>query len=125
MADNTPIYSTGAPIPMQASAAVTGGRLVENTGGTANGQVGPAGAASVKVVGYAAFDQATVGQKVAVWPLPGNVFEILATGTVAAGDNLAAAVNGTVAPIAAGTFGQLVGVALTGGTDVVIRFMGR
>lgn len=125
MAENTPIFVPGSPMTMQASAAVTGSRLVENTGGTANGQVGPAGAASVKVVGYAAFDQATVGGKVDVWPLPGNVFEILCTGTVAAGDNLAAAVNGTVAPIAAGTFGQLVGVALTGGTDVNIRFLGR
>jgi hypothetical protein len=126
MAETTPVFAGGfAPFTMQASAAVTGGRLVENTGGTANGQVGPAGAASVKVVGYAANDQATVGGKVPVWPLPGLVFEILCTGTVAAGDNLAAAVNGTVAPIAAGTFGQLVGVALTGATDATIRFIGR
>lgn len=126
MAEVTPIFTSGAsPFTMQASAAVTGGRLVENTGGTANGQVGPAGAASVKVVGYAANDQATVGAKVPVWPLPGLVFEILCTGTVAAGDNLAAGVNGTVVPIAAGTFGQLVGVALTGATDLPIRFIGR
>lgn len=126
MAEVTPIFANGtAPFTMQASAAVTGGRLVENTAGTANGTVGPAGAASVKVVGYAANDQATVGGKVPVWPLPGLVFEILCTGTVAAGDNLAAAVSGTVAPIAAGTFGQLVGLAITGGTDVNIRVMGR
>lgn len=125
MAENTPIFTSGgAPMTMQASATVTGSRLVENTGGTANGTVGPAGAASVKVVGYAAFDAAS-GAKVDVWPLAGNVFEILCTGTVAAGDNLAAAVNGTVAPIAAGTFGQLVGVALTGATDANIRFLGR
>lgn len=126
MAEVTPIYASGsAPITMQASAAVTGGRLVENTSATANGTVGPAGAASVKVVGYAGNDQATVGGKVPVWPLAGLVFEILCTGAVSAGDNLAAAVNGTVAPIAAGTFGQLVGVALTGGTDVAIRVLGR
>lgn len=124
MAEATPVFSNGAPITMQASATVTGGRLVENTGGTANGTVGPAGAASTKVVGYAAYDAASAA-KVDVWPLAGNVFEILCTGTVAAGDNLAAAVNGTVAPIAAGTFGQLVGVALTGATDATIRFMGR
>jgi hypothetical protein len=126
MAETTPVFAGGfAPFPMQTSAAVTGGRLVENTGGTANGQVGPAGAASVKVVGYAGNDQATVGGKVPVWPLSGLIFEILCTGTVAAGDNLAAAVNGTVAPIAAGTFGQLVGVAHTGATDATIRFIGR
>jgi hypothetical protein len=116
MAETTPVFAGGfAPFTMQASAAVTGARLVENTGGTANGTVGPAGAASVKVVGYAGNDQATIGGKVPVWPLSGLVFEILCTGTVAAGDNLAAA----------GTFGQLVGVALTGATDATIRFLGR
>lgn len=126
MAEVTPVFSPcEAPITMQASAAVTGGRLVENTAGTANGTVGPAAAASLKVVGWAGNDQASVGGKVPVWPLAGLVFEILCTGAVAAGDNVAAAVNGTVAPIGAGTFGQLVGVALTGGTDVTIRVLGR
>lgn len=126
MAETTPKFSGGtAPVTMQASAAVTGGRLVENTGGTAGGQCGPAGAASTKVVGYAAHDQATVGGKVAVWPLPGLVFEILCTGTVNAGDNVAAGAAGVVAAIGAGTFGQLVGVALTGGTDTTIRVLGR
>jgi hypothetical protein len=126
MAETTPKFSGGtAPITMQASAAVTGGRLVENTGATAGGQVGPAGAASTKVVGYAGHDQATVGGKVAVWPLAGLVFEILCTGTVNAGDNVNAGAAGVVAAIGAGTFPTLVGVALTGGTDTTIRVLGR
>lgn len=126
MAEVTPVYDGGcAPVTMQASAAVTGGTLVENTGGTANGQVGPAGAASVKVVGFAGNDQATVGGKVPVWPLPGLIFEITCSGTVAAGDNLAAAAGGLVAAIGANTFGTLVGVALTGATGATIRVLGR
>lgn len=126
MAEVTPIFAPcEAPITFQASAAVTGGRLVENTGATANGTVGPAGAASVKVVGFAGNDQATVGGKVPVWPLAGLLFEILCTGTVNAGDNVAAGAAGVVAAIGAGTFGQLVGVAITGGTDVAIRVLGR
>lgn len=126
MADATVIFAGGqAPVTMQVSAAVTGGRLVENTGGTAGGQVGPAGAASTKVVGLAATDQATVGGKVQVWPLAGVEFEILCTGTVNAGDNVNAGAAGVVAAIGAGTFPTMVGTAITGGTDVPIRVLGK
>lgn len=122
MAEVTPIFDNGAPVSMEVSAAVTGGRLVENTG---DSTIGPAGAASVKVVGWAGNDQATVGGLAPVWTLPGLVFEILCSGTVNAGDNLAAAAAGAVAAIGAGTFGELVGVALTGATDDVIQVIGR
>lgn len=126
MAEVTPEFANNtAPFTMQVSAAVTGGRLVENTGGTANGTVGPAGAASTKVVGWAGNDQATVGGKVPVWPLPGLIFKVLCTGTVNAGDNVAAGAAGVVAAIGAGTFGQLVGVAITGATDNTILVLGR
>lgn len=123
MADYTPVFTNGtAPWTLQASATVTGGRLVEVTG---TGTVGPAGAASVKVLGVAAFDAAS-GAKVDVWPLAGLTHRILCAGAVAAGDNLAAGAAGVVAPIGAGTFGQLVGVADRLASDATIcRFVGR
>lgn len=123
MAEYTVVFPTGAaPITLQASAAVTGGRLVENSG---NGTVGPAGAASTKVIGVAAFDAAT-GAKVDVWPLPGVVHEVTASGAVAAGDGLAAGAAGVVSTIGAGTFQQLVGVALAAAADTATcRFIGR
>lgn len=123
MAEYTPVFpNVTAPITLQASATVTGGRLVEVTG---NGTVGPAGAASVKAIGVAATDQAS-GAKVQVWPLPGVVHEVTGAGVIAAGDNLAPGAAGVVVPIAAGTFGQLVGVALAAAADgATVRFLGR
>lgn len=123
MADYTPVFANGtAPWTLQASATVTGGRLVEVTG---NGTVGPAGAASVKVLGVAATDAAT-GAKVQVWPLAGLTHKVLGTGAIAAGDNLAAGAAGVVAAIGAGTFGQLIGVADRAAADAtIVRFVGR
>lgn len=123
MADYTPVFANGvAPVTLQASATVTGGRLVEVTG---NGTVGPAGAASVKVLGVAAFDAAN-GAKVDVWPLAGITHRVTATGAINAGDNLAAGAAGVVAAIGAGTFGQLIGVADRAAADTALcRFVGR
>lgn len=123
MAEYTPVFATGnAPWTLQASGTVTGGRLVEATG---TGTVANSAAASVKVVGVAATD-ATAGMKVQVWPLAGVTHRITASGAIAAGDNLASGANGTVAAIAAGTFGQLVGVADRAAADTTIaRFVGR
>jgi hypothetical protein len=123
MAEYTPVFANGtAPWTLQASATVTGGRLVEVTG---NGTVGPAGAASVKVLGVAAFDAAS-GAKVDVWPLAGLTHRVTGAGAISAGDNLAAGAAGVVAPIAAGTFGQLIGVADRAAADgAIVRFVGR
>jgi hypothetical protein len=123
MAEYTPVFANGtAPWTLQASATVTGGRLVEVTG---NGTVGPAGAASTKVLGVAAYDAAS-GAKVDVWPLAGLTHKVLGTGAINAGDNLAAGAAGVVAAIGAGTFGQLIGVADRAGADAtIIRFVGR
>ncbi len=123
MAEYSPVFATGgAPITLQASVTVTGGRVVESTG---NGTVGPAGAASTKVLGIAAFD-AAAGAKVDVWPLPGVVHECTASGAIAAGDGLAAGAAGVVSTIGAGTFQQLVGVALAAAADTATcRFIGR
>lgn len=123
MADYTPEFTGGtAPITLKASASVTGGKLVEVSG---NGTVANAGAASTKVVGVAAWDAAN-GAIVDVWPLPGLVHNIVATGAVNAGDGLAAGAAGVVAAIGAGTFQQLIGVALAAAADTAnCRFMGR
>jgi hypothetical protein len=123
MAEYSPVFSNiTAPITLQASANVTGGRCVEVTG---NGTVGPAAAASVKAIGVAATDVLS-GQKIQVWPFAGVVHEVTGAGAIAAGDNLASGAAGVVAPIAAGTFGQLVGVALAAAADgATVRFIGR
>lgn len=123
MPEYTPVFATGgAPITLQASATVTGGRLVEVTG---NGTVGPAGAASTKAIGMAAYDAAS-GGKVGVWPLPGVVHECTAAGAIAAGDGVVAAAAGAVATVGAGTFQQLVGVAMAAAADTnTCRFIGR
>jgi hypothetical protein len=123
MAEYGVVFANGtAPITLQASATVTGGRLVETTG---NGTVGPAGAASTKVIGVAAFDAAS-SAKVDVWPLPGVVHEVTASGAISAGDGLIAGAAGVVSTIGAGTFQQLVGVALAAAADTAIcRFIGR
>lgn len=113
---------TVAPFTMQTSATVVGGRLVAASG---NNTVANAGAAATNVLGVAAHD-APSGEKVAVWPLAGVVHEVTGAGVVAAGDNLAAGAAGVVAPIAAGTFTQLVGVAVAGAADgATVRFLGR
>lgn len=123
MAEYTAVFAGNmAPITLAASATVTGGRLVEVTG---NGTVGPAGAASTKAIGVAATDAAS-GAKVQVWPLPGIVHEVTASGAIAAGDGLIAGAAGVVSTIGAGTFQQLIGVALAAAADTATcRFIGR
>jgi hypothetical protein len=107
MAEYVPLFQPGQSFTLQASAAITGGQLLEVTG---SGTVGPAGAASTKTCGVAAFDAAN-GAKVTVYA--GGVQKIeAAAGGVTAGDLLAAGAAGTVAPIAANAFGTLVGLAL-------------
>ena len=113
MAEYLPIYKPGQAITLAASATITGGQLVEVTG---SGTVGPAGAASVKVVGVAAFD-AVSGDNVTIYAA--GVQHALASGAVSAGAVVQAGAAGTVA---AGTTAP-VGIALTGGTDVDIRVL--
>lgn len=108
MPNYAPIYAPGESPVYTASAAITGGQLLEVTG---SGTVGPAGAASTKCVGVAADDYAN-GDRVTI--RSGGVQRILAAaGGVTAGDILAAGAAGTVAPIGAGVFGTKIGIALT------------
>lgn len=123
MAEYTPVFANGtAPWTLQASAAVTGGRLVEVSG---NGTVAPAAAASTKVLGVAASD-AAIGAKVQVWPLAGLTHKVLGSGAIAAGDGLRAGAAGVVQVISTGLFTELIGVADRAGADAtIIRFVGR
>jgi Uncharacterized conserved protein (DUF2190) len=127
MADYLPVYASGSqPLTRTASAAVTGGRLVETT--TA-GACGPAAAGSVKVIGVAAQDVAS-GAVVAVWPLANLIHEVESSAAIAVGDGVQAAANGqintgVVATLAAA--GSLLGIAQSaaGGASVKTQFLGR
>lgn len=111
MAEYLPLFKPGQAPVYAASAAITGGQLLEVTG---SGTVGPAGAASTKCVGVAAQDYST-GDRVTIFA--GGVQRInAAAGGVTAGDILASGAAGTVAPIGAGVFGVKVGIALTTAT---------
>lgn len=106
MADHVPHYATSPAISQAAIATIIGGRLVETTGSMT---VGPAGAASIKVLGVAARD-AVNGVSIPVYT--GGVHDLVATGAIAAGDVVCAAAGGTVAPIGANVFAAKVGRAL-------------
>ena len=130
MADYVPVNTGGVePFTFTTSAAVTGGRLVAQSG---NGTVAHAGAASALAVGVAAFDAAS-GAKVTVWPLEGLVHELEAAAAVTQGAALQAAANGQVetavagAAATAGSLGTVVGVALTtaAGSPLKLRVHGR
>lgn len=99
MSDFTPAFKPGAAVTFTASAAVTGGQLVEVTGDMT---VGPAGADSTKVVGQPGHD-AAAGETVTVH-LPGKtVTSLTAAGDVTAGDHVKAGAAGTGAVFVAGT----------------------
>lgn len=126
MADYLPVYPGGyRPFTKSASAAITGGQLVEVT--TA-GAVGPAAAGSAKVVGVAAFDAGN-GGRVSVWPLVNIEHEVTSTGTVAVGDGIAAGASGVAVTAVIGTAaaaGTLLGIATTVATGgAKVRFIGR
>lgn len=93
MGDFTPIHKPGQAITLTASAAVTGGQLLEVTGDLT---VGPAAANSQKVVGQAGHD-ATAGQRVTVHAPGATVTEAEASAAIAAGALVKAAATGTVA----------------------------
>lgn len=91
MADYIPKFLAGSPVTFTASVAVEGGQALEVTGPRS---VGPAGAASSKYIGVAAFS-AAAGQKVTVH-LPGQVQVIKASGVIAAGATVQTGAAGTV-----------------------------
>jgi hypothetical protein len=115
MAEYLPIYKPGQALTLKASATVTAGQVVAISGA---GTVAPAGAASTAVVGVAGQDAAT-NDNIVIYA--GGVQNVLASGTVAAGDPVIAGAAGTVATSATPPAGQQVGIALTGGTAVLVR----
>lgn len=101
-----------------ASATVTAGQLLEVSG---DGTVGPAGAASVAVVGYALADAAS-GAPVKMLCF-GPVLSITSTGAITAGAKLVAGAAGVVATIGANTFEKIVGTALTTAAGNVVKMV--
>lgn len=91
MTDYAPLFTPGKDLTYTAAADVAGGQVVEIVG---DRLVGPAGAASVKVVGVALFD-AKAGKDVTV--TRGGTQRLVATGAIAAGDRVATGAAGTVA----------------------------
>lgn len=109
MPEYVPVYSEGDEFPLTASAAITGGQVLVVSGVRT---CAPSSAASIAVVGVAAFD-AAIGDTVTV--LTESVHRLVATGTVTAGEIVTAAAAGTVAT-GPGTVGQGIGLALTTAT---------
>jgi Uncharacterized conserved protein (DUF2190) len=110
MADYVPYHSPGHEITQTASAAITGGQTLMNSG---PGTVAPAAAASLKYIGVAAHDAAS-GDKVTVISVVGAIHETTAQGAITAGDLLkVGTIAGTVAALGVGTFDQFIGVAIT------------
>jgi Uncharacterized conserved protein (DUF2190) len=131
MSDYSPPRPGGAvPFTSQASASITGGRLVSVSG---DGTVAHSTAGDASI-GVAAHDAAS-GAKVSVWPLANVTHEVPITASVAitAGNDIVPAANGlankgTLATDAAA--GTLVGIALNtktgdGANGVSVRFIGR
>lgn len=114
MAEHTPKFFPGEEVGYRASAAVTGGRLVEITG---DETVAHAGAKSAKVVGVASFDAAS-GDLVTVRSV--GVHPLNAAAAVAAGAKVEAAASGGVQTH---TDGDVVGtaVAAASGGKVLIK----
>ena len=115
MAEYLPIYKPGQALTLKASGTITGGQVVAISGVNT---VAAAGAASTAVVGVAAFD-AVLNDNVTIYA--GGVQNVLASGLVTAGQPVIAGAAGTVVASAAPPLGQQVGVALTTGTDVLVR----
>lgn len=118
MADYAPIHSPGNEITQTASATITAGQLLMNSG---DGTVAPTSAATTKYLGVAGHDAIT-GAKVTVHSGPGMVHETTAQGAVAAGDLV---ITGTVAgTVASGgatpAIGTVIGVAIRGAADTAL-----
>lgn len=90
-----------------ASATITADQLLEVSG---TGTLGPAGAASVSVVGIALAGAASAAPVKAL--MFGPVVTVINSGGVTAGAKVVAAAAGQVATIGAGTFEKIVGTAL-------------
>jgi len=99
-----------------ASATITDGQLLEVSG---DGTLGPAGAASVAVVGYALAGAASAAPVRAL--MFGPVLSITSSGAITAGAKVVAGAAGVVTTIGANTFEKIVGTALTTAAGNVVK----
>lgn len=112
---NPSVYDPGADITAQATAAVTARRFLAVSGNRTDGgnvAVAPA-AAGVRACGVAGND-AAIGELVRVVRGNSRVVKVLASGAIAANDEVQVGANGTAATKAAGI---AVGYAITGAAD--------
>jgi len=107
MADYLPVRIPGKALVVPASAAVTGGQLVQVSG---SNTCAATAAASAAWLGVAAFDVASGGLLTIHC---GGTQELTASGDITAGDIVVAAAAGAVATNATPGSGQQVGIALT------------
>ena len=102
-----------------ASATITADQLLEVSG---SGTLGPAGAASVSVVGIALVGAASAAPVKAL--MFGPVINVINSGGITAGAKVVAAAAGQVATIGAGTFEKIIGTALdTATTGNAVRMV--
>lgn len=113
--DYNPVNDMGKlPFTMTASTALTAGQVVESTGVNT---VGPAGAASVKVVGVVAQDASGSGVIVTVYPRDMVHETVTGTGGVTAGQQVQAGAAGTIVTLGGSPVaGQDIGVAINSAT---------
>jgi hypothetical protein len=99
-----------------ASATITADQLLEVTG---DGTLGPAGAASAAVVGFALAGAASAAPVKAL--MFGPVLSLTSSGAITAGAKVVAGAAGVVTTIGANTFEKIVGTALTTAAANVVR----
>jgi hypothetical protein len=101
-----------------ASATITADQLLEVSG---DGTLGPAGAASVSVVGLALAGAASGAPVKAL--MFGPVLSMTSSGAITAGAKLVAGAAGVVTTIGANTFEKIVGTALTTASGNVVKMV--
>lgn len=116
MPEYLPTFKPGQAITLKASATISGGQLVEVSG---SGTVGPAGAASTKALGHAAFD-AVSGDYVTIYA--GGVQHGTASGAITAGAVVQAGAAGTIAAGTTAPLGVAIVTAADGGD---VRYLSR
>jgi len=99
-----------------ASATITEGQLLEVSG---DGTLGPAGAASAAVVGYALTGAASSAPVKAL--MFGPVLSLTSSGAITAAAKVVAGAAGVVTTIGANTFEKIVGTALTTAAGNVVK----
>lgn len=108
MSDFLPLFHPGGKLPVVTSAAVTAGQLLAVSG---NNTVAPTTGAGM-ALGVASTDDPTGGNQIMCFRV--GVHNLIASGSIAAGDAVVAASGGAVATIGSDTnYNHVVGQALS------------